>query len=288
MPESHPTPEKKPSPEIDPLKDSKNLHSVGFEDRRRGRSMVQNCPDQGLFITGTDTDVGKTFVGAVIVRSLTRKGYRVGPYKPVASGCELVDGQLQSGDAKSLWEAAGCPASLQRVCPQRFAAPLAPNLAAAAEGSAVAAELLRSGLQAWSGECDLAIVEGAGGLYSPVSDSDFNVDLAKDFDYPVLIVAANRLGTINATLLSIQVAQQAGLRVAGVVLNTVELRPQDSSQESNAAELSRCLKRLKLDVPLLGTIGWQSDRLDTLQRGSESGFAWETLVGSPARLATRD
>ena len=79
---------------------------------------------RGLFITGTGTGVGKTYVAALIARSLVAAGKRVGVYKPVASGCELQTGELVSPDAVTLWEAAGKPGTLQQVCPQRFAAPL--------------------------------------------------------------------------------------------------------------------------------------------------------------------
>lgn len=244
-----------------------------FETANRKR-----MPTRGLFVTGTDTDVGKTFVGAIIVRSLTRQGYRVGVYKPVASGCQIVGGELQSSDAVALWDAAGRPGPLSEVCPQRFAAPLAPNLAAAAEGRSVDPQLLRGGLESWTDRCDLVVVEGAGGLFSPISHSDFVVDLAKELAYPVIIVAANRLGTINATILTIQAAERAGLQVAGVVLNTTERRPGDPSQASNAIELARCLQLLQSPVRLLGTVEQGGAELDTLPSESDRPFSWEQLL----------
>src|SRR5882672_6029573 len=153
----------------------------------------------GLFITGTGTGVGKTYVGALIAKALHDAGKRVGVYKPVASGCETHDGRLTSPDAIALWEAAGRPGALEQVCPQLFAAPLAPHLAARAEGRRVDARLLRTGLKIWLASSDLVLIEGAGGLMSPISDDDYNADLAKEFDYPLVIVATNQLGTINAT-----------------------------------------------------------------------------------------
>ncbi len=95
--------------------------------------MPQRLP-KGLFITGSDTGAGKTHVGSLIVKSLRAAGYRVGVYKPVASGCVRdSSGNLLSQEASLLWRAAGCPGSLEEVCPRRFAAPLAPHPAAAAE-----------------------------------------------------------------------------------------------------------------------------------------------------------
>ena len=108
----------------------------------------------GLFITGTDTGVGKTYVAALIARSLVASGRRVGVYKPAASGCiRDAHGCLVSDDAVALWEAAGRPSDLEHVCPQRFAAPLAPHLAARGEGREIDANLLRSGLDYWRSRC---------------------------------------------------------------------------------------------------------------------------------------
>src|SRR3954453_14971644 len=128
----------------------------------------------GLFITGTGTGVGKTYVGALVVRALRDAGKRVGVYKPVASGCEMRGGKLVSPDAIALWEAAGRPGTLEQVCPQFFAASLAPHLAARAEGRQVDSRLLREGIKFWRGTSDVVIVEGAGGLMSPISDDDYN------------------------------------------------------------------------------------------------------------------
>lgn len=173
----------------------------------------------------------------------------MGVYKPVASGCELVDGELVSEDAVALWEAAGRPLTLEAVCPQRFAAPLAPNVAAREEGKQVDAELLRLGLGAWSG-FDFVLVEGAGGLMSPISDADYNADLARDLGLPLIVVVPNRLGVINDTLQTVITAEAKGLRVAGVVLN--DATPDgDKSRASNAEEL-----RERLEVPLLASVAW--------------------------------
>ena len=157
-------------------------------------------PTPGLFITGTDTGVGKTHVACRIAAWLDRAGYRVGVYKPAASGCTVQDGQLVADDAVQLWQAAGRPGDLDQVCPQRFLAPLAPPLAARAEGRRVDADLLRSGLEVWKRRSDIVLVEGAGGLMSPLSDEDYVADLAFDCGFPLIVVAPNVLGVINQTL----------------------------------------------------------------------------------------
>ena len=194
---------------------------------------------RGLFITGTGTGVGKTYVGAIVARALGASGRRVGVYKPAASGCESRDGQRVSPDAVALWEAAARLGTLEQVCPQLFAAPLAPHLAARAEGRRVDRALLRTGIEFWRASSDVVLVEGAGGLMSPVSDDDYNADLAAEFGYPLVIVAANELGTINATLQTLIAARHhgGGLRVAGVVLNSPRRLAEDPSTASNAEEL---------------------------------------------------
>jgi dethiobiotin synthetase len=206
---------------------------------------------RGLFITGTGTGVGKTYVATLIARALAASGKRVGVYKPAASGCERRDGRLESPDAISLWEAAGRPGSLEKVCPQMFAGPLAPHLAARAEGREVDAELLRTGLEFWRSSSDIVIVEGAGGLMSPVTDDDYNATLAEEFGYPLVVVAANQLGTINATRQTLIAAEsrQVALPMAGVVLNWAATATDDPSTASNRDELARhCNARLLAEV----------------------------------------
>ncbi len=213
----------------------------------------------GLFITGTDTGVGKTYVGALIARELAAAGKRVGVYKPAASGCRREAGRLVSDDAIMLWEGAGRPGELQRVCPQRFEAPLAPHLAARAEGKRLDSDLLRRGLDYWLRSSDVVLVEGAGGLMSPLGEQEYVADLAADLGLPLLVVAANRLGTINATLQTLIAAAafDRGLPIAGVVLNHPSPRPDDPSLASNRAELeARCR------VPIVAEVAFGARHFD--------------------------
>ena len=201
-------------------------------------------PPRGLFIAGTNTEVGKTYVAALIARALVAAGRTVAAYKPVASGCRLQDNALVSDDALQLWEATGRHGTLNDVCPQRFRVPLAPHRAAAAEQKRVDASLLRTGLAHWSGRCEIVIVEGAGGLMSPISDDDYVADLAAEFAYPLIVVAANELGVINQTLQTLITAVTYGesIDVAGVVLNDTRATSDgDESRSSNYQELiDRC------------------------------------------------
>lgn len=214
---------------------------------------------RGLFITGTGTEVGKTHVAAMLARELVAREVRVGVYKPVASDCSVGKGDWGMGtddlvaeDALKLWQAAGEPLSLGEVCPQRFKAAVAPSVAARMEGRRVDGDLLRIGIDPWLAVSDIVLVEGAGGLMSPLSDDDYNADLAADLGFPLLVVAANRLGVINDTLQTVITASVfgEGLEVAGVVLNQVSEAADDESLASNAGEL-----REHLRVPLLAEIG---------------------------------
>ena len=214
----------------------------------------------GLFIVGTDTGVGKTYVATRIVAALVRQGLRVGVYKPAASGCQKMGRRVVSTDALALWKAAGKPGTLDAVCPQRFFAPLAPHLAARQERKQIDSTLLHRGLAYWQRRSDVIIVEGAGGLMSPVGEREYVADLAADFGYPLILVAPNRIGTINSTLVTLiaAAALQKPLYVAGIVLSDV-LPPAsgDPSVLSNRMELeTRC------SVPVLAQLGFESTQFD--------------------------
>ncbi|MEX2318163.1 MAG: dethiobiotin synthase [Pirellulales bacterium] len=210
---------------------------------------------RGLFVTGTGTGVGKTYVAALVASAVRASGRRAGVYKPVASDCQSCDGRLVSADAVALWEAAGRPGTVEQVCPQSFAAPLAPHLAARAEGRRVDANLLRSGIEFWRETSEFVLVEGAGGLMSPLSDDDYNADLAAEFGYPLVVVSANVLGTINATLQTLITANTycEGLDVAGIVFNSPQPRHNDPSTDSNRDELAR-----RCVAPVLATLEFGS------------------------------
>ena len=213
----------------------------------------------GLFITGTDTEVGKTYVAALIARSLRAAGHRVGVYKPAASGCRDVQRELVSDDALRLWEAAGRPGELGRVCPQRFRAALAPNLAAREEGKRLDSDLLRAGIDYWRARSDIVLVEGAGGLMSPLGEEEYVADLAYDLGFPLVVVARNALGTINHTLQTLIAAAtfRDGLAIAGIVLNHPTPPSEDTSTATNRQELAaRCVP------PILAEVGWEADGFD--------------------------
>jgi dethiobiotin synthetase len=171
---------------------------------------------RGLFLCGTDTDVGKTAVAEAILRQLVRCGVSVGVCKPVASGV-TADG----GDPYRLWEAAGRPGALEDVCPQAFTAAVAPARAAAAEGRTIDEALLATAVEGWLSRSECVVVEGAGGLYSPLSPRVLNADLARELGLPLVVCDDARLGAIGRTLAVVTAARSQGHHVAAVVLSEV-------------------------------------------------------------------
>lgn len=225
----------------------------------------------GIFVTGTDTEVGKTYVSALIARQLKQQGVRVGVYKPAASGClENDDGTLFSEDADTLWNAAGKPATVNHVCPQMFRAPLAPHISAKAEGKEINRELLAEGIEYWQQNSDFIIVEGAGGLMSPISNDDFVADLAYEFGFPLIVVVANKLGCINHTLQTLITAAsyEDGIPIAGIIVNNVNpLGTNDQSLVSNPAEIERvCIPPILATVDFEQGLSREIDWLDLIQR----------------------
>ncbi len=214
---------------------------------------------QRLFVTGTDTGVGKTVVTAALVRHWRAHGHRIGAYKPVASGCESSPAGVPVwGDVEAYFSALGGQFPRERICPQSFPAPVAPPVAARLAGKAVDSNLLLSGAHWWESQVDSLLVEGAGGLLSPLSDNESNADLAVALRYPVLVVARLGLGTINHTLLTVEAAQRRGLQVRGVVMNTAQPPGADESVDTNPDELSR-----RCPAPFLGVLPY-SDECDLL------------------------
>jgi len=180
----------------------------------------------GLFITGTGTEVGKTVVAAAIARTLAAEGKRVAVFKPAVTGLE-EEGET---DHALLRRASGSSQSDEEIAPYRYDPPASPHLAAAMAGEEIDPERLRQTARAAAESADAIVCEGVGGLLVPLSPTYLVRDLAADLGYPLVIVAAPVLGTINHTLLTLESARAADLEVAAVVL---------SSWPSNPTEIER-------------------------------------------------
>ena len=193
---------------------------------------------QGVFITGTGTDVGKTFVGTAITRKLTEQGITVIPRKPIESGCQRQGDELIPQDASALMQAANYQGSLSEICPYRFEPPISPVRAAhLAKQTLTTEQLVNICLQ--GSERGFTLVEGAGGFYSPLTENGLNADLAMGLQLPVLLVADDSLGVLSHVLLNVEAILSRGLQLAGVVLNT--LNESNDIHMNNSADLREYL-----------------------------------------------
>jgi dethiobiotin synthetase len=189
-------------------------------------------------VTGTDTGVGKTLVAAAVAAALVRRGVRVGVLKPIETG---VRSGNQPADAALLNAAAGGTQDLAIVCPFSFIEPLAPLVAAERAGRPIELVALDAAFARATSGCGATIVEGAGGLLVPIADGVTYATLFRRWQLELLVVAANRLGVLNHTVLTVQAAEAAGLRVRAVVLNSVTAGAPDLATSTNAAVLRRLL-----------------------------------------------
>ncbi|MBT8126250.1 MAG: dethiobiotin synthase [Gammaproteobacteria bacterium] len=197
--------------------------------------MIRQTPSlPGIFITGTSTGVGKTYIGVLLAKALTEKQFPVVPRKPVESGCDFVQGELLPSDAQALMQAAAYGGTLADVCPYRFQPPISPARAARLAHTQLTTEQLVDACLDNS-EGHFLLVEGAGGFYSPITGDGLNADLAVALQLPVLLVAENTLGVLNQVLLNVEAIRTRGLELAGIVLN--KLNDDPDGQMDNATDL---------------------------------------------------
>lgn len=185
---------------------------------------------KGIFVTGTDTDVGKTVISAGIAGAMIASGVDVGVMKVVASGC---DGN-QCGDVEFLTSVSGCKDEIDLVCPVRLKHPLAPMVAAEKEGVSIDIGVIKRAADILMSRHDFLIIEGVGGIAVPVTGDCMVSDLVKMIGLPLVIVSRAGLGTINHTLLTIEFARAKGLDVLGVVFNGYRGTDVEMSEDSNA------------------------------------------------------
>ena len=207
----------------------------------------------GIFITGTDTGVGKTYVARGIAAALRAQGVNVGVMKPVETGCAKRAGSLVPSDAMALMKAAGTDDSLSLVNPYRFGKPLAPLTAAELEGKRIDPDKILAAYRALSRKHDYLIVEGAGGVMVPLLRKYLYIDLIEALNLPVMIVARPGLGTINHTLLTIEALRSRGVNIAGIVINYTQNGKHGLAEKTNPTIIEELS-----GVKLLGVIPYGS------------------------------
>ncbi len=206
-------------------------------------------PLKGVFVTGTDTGVGKTWIAAGVTAVLRQWGLKAVYFKPVQSGCPEENGRLIPTDARLAQELAGLKEPLEVLTPIALRLPLAPGVAAPREGTQVDLEKVAAAIRELMGRYEFLVVEGAGGLYVPLIGTRFLVlDLVSWLRLPLLVVARPGLGTINHTALTVMTARQNGLPVAGVILNRYPDKP--SLAEETNPEVIEAIT----EVPVLGKV----------------------------------
>ena len=210
---------------------------------------------RGVFVTGTDTGIGKTRVSALLVRAHRACGRRAIGMKPVASGCrETADG-LRNEDAEALI-AASDPAPPYAACnPYAFAPPIAPHIAAREAGIAIALDPIVSAYSTLAAMADRVVVEGVGGWSVPLSDALMQADLVRAIDVPVVLVVGLRLGCINHALLSARAIVADGCTLAGWIANRID--PDMARADENLDTL-----RARIAAPLLGVVSHASTPRD--------------------------
>lgn len=191
----------------------------------------------GIFVTGTDTGVGKSVVAAAICAALGARGKRVAAFKPAVTGLDEPSGEWPP-DHELLAGAASAGQSPSEVAPYRYGPPTSPHLAAELVGERIEPRTLLGAARAAAREADALVVEGVGGLMVPLTPGYLVRDLAVDLALPVLVAARSGLGTINHSLLTLDAARSGGLRVAGVVMTPWPADP-DAVERSNRETVQR-------------------------------------------------
>lgn len=206
---------------------------------------------KGLFITGTDTEIGKTVITGGLAGAIRRRGINVGVMKPVASGCTLhCDGKLVSEDA--LFAMQGANISLDKyelVNPYRLAPPLAPRLAAELTDTLIDMEQILDCYHQLEETHDFMLIEGAGGITAPLTKKWLVADLINVLQLPVVVVARPHLGTINHTVLTVEYARQRGFTVAGVIINGIHPETAGIAEKHNPGLIEELAK-----VSVLGIV----------------------------------
>ena len=201
------------------------------------------------FITGTDTDVGKTYIASTLVKHFCQQGLQAVGMKPVAAGAELVNGRLLNSDVIELIKASNVDADLALINPYVFAPAIAPHIAAEQAAIKVSLDNIQQSFDALQAKADVVVVEGAGGFRVPINRQETMADLAVKLNLPVILVVGVRLGCINHALMTAGSIRAAGLNLVGWVANRID--PNMPAIEENIATLKALIK-----APCIADVAW--------------------------------
>jgi len=212
------------------------------------------------FITGTDTEVGKTVASTALLQAAKAAGLRSVGYKPVASGCEVTAEGIRNSDALALQQNSVLELPYESINPLAFLEPTSPHIVSAEEGRPIELSRLSAGLAALQQQADWVLTEGAGGWFTPLSEEHTFADWVIQEQLPVVLVVGVKLGCINHAMLTAQAVQASGLRLAGWIANVVQ--PAGKRHAEYMATL-----RQRLPAPLLGEIPYLTNSADFDQLG---------------------
>ncbi|MFQ5900363.1 MAG: dethiobiotin synthase [Thermodesulfobacteriota bacterium] len=218
---------------------------------------------KGIFITGTDTGVGKTVITGALTLLLNEAGIDAGVMKPVASGCTLIDGRIASEDALFLKETSKIKDEIGLITPYALKKPIAPMSAANIEEVTIDFDKIGACYKRLAERHELVLVEGIGGLMVPLNKTQVVADLVKYLNLPLLIVAGSKLGAINHTLLTVRYAEVLGIEVIGIIVNHPE-RISNNIRLSNREEIEAFT-----NIPIWGEIPYCKEKkelLDTVKK----------------------
>lgn len=223
---------------------------------------------KGYFITGTDTSVGKTFFTCQIAKFLKTEGnLRIGVMKPIETGCKKGANTLIPEDANLLRNAINSAEDLDLINPYRFGPPLSPHILSRITYIDIEFDKIKECYDTLSIGKDIMFVEGAGGILCPLSEDKFMIDLIKFLDLELIIVAKNKLGSLNQTLLTYKYAKDNGVKIKCIILNNTDEDPKDRSRDHNFIEM------IKLRLPII-------EELPLIEKGEEVPREKLTLIAN--------
>jgi dethiobiotin synthetase len=218
---------------------------------------------KNFFITGTDTDVGKTTIACALIQAFAARGFRAAPMKPISAGSIVTDkdGIEMNADVAALREVSASTATLSDINPYRFSEMMAPHLAAQHENVTVELDVIRAAFDRLKTGADTVLVEGAGGFLVPLSMSRSMAEIPTALSLDVIVVAGMRLGVLNHALLTVEAIRARGLNVAGWIANTTVAGKTMLAFDENHATLERMI-----GAPLLGTVPFDAHSNNALER----------------------
>ena len=239
-----------------------------------------NLPKKaGLFITGTDTGVGKTLIAGAIAKILTDNGLKVGVFKPIATGCHRAWEGLVNYDTKFLSYCANSDLSLSTITPIGHLTPAAPVVSGACDGRPIDFDKITAAYKDICENSDIVIVEGIGGVRVPLTGEFDLLDMAVEFALPVVIVARPNLGTINHTLMTIDCIRAAELKIAGVVINGYDATKTTVAEETAGQVITQCSGiNVLCVVPFDETVDIEEPNLGEMIVGPLMDCDWEKLA----------